>query len=50
MAEHVACGYSYVVVGPDGKASKPDVFRGADAIEHFLCALVKEKKSYQQIL
>ena len=35
LQEHVVCGYSYVVVGPDGKAYRSDVYRGLDPVITF---------------
>ncbi|XP_054720676.1 uncharacterized protein LOC129230303 [Uloborus diversus] len=44
VARHEACGYAYVVVGPDGKAVKPiTVYRGSDAATHFVENLLDER-------
>ncbi|XP_054720146.1 uncharacterized protein LOC129229795 [Uloborus diversus] len=44
VARHEACGYAYVVVGPDGKAIKPvTVYRGPDAAVHFVENLLDER-------
>ena len=39
----------YVVVGPDGKAYRSEVYRGLDADDHFLDALEKERKRINEI-
>ncbi|XP_054723117.1 uncharacterized protein LOC129233064, partial [Uloborus diversus] len=43
VARHDACGYAYLVVGPDGKTTKPiTVYRGPDASTHFVENLLNE--------
>lgn len=40
-----ACGYSYVVVSSNDKYSKPPVvYRGPDAVKHFLDDMLKEEE------
>ena len=46
---NIVCGYSYVVVGPDGKAYRSEVYRGLDANDHFLDVLEKERKTINEI-
>lgn len=36
LASHISCGFSYVVINPDGTPSKPVTYRGMDATEKFL--------------
>ena len=44
IARHEPCGYAYVVIGPDGKSTKPtQVYRGQNAVKHFLNAIIEEK-------
>ncbi|GFQ85029.1 uncharacterized protein TNCT_74981 [Trichonephila clavata] len=43
IANHIPCGYTYVVIGPDGSFKKPPVvYRGENAVDHFL------KKHYER--
>ena len=43
-AKHIPCGYAYLIVGPDGKSYKPiQVYRGENAVDHFLEAIIQEK-------
>ena len=49
LQEHEVCGYSYVVVGPDGKAYRSEIYRGLDASDHFLDALEKERQRINEI-
>ena len=44
-AEHIPCGYAFLIVGPNGKSHKLiQVYRGENAVEHFLEAVIHEKK------
>ncbi|GFQ88557.1 uncharacterized protein TNCT_88581 [Trichonephila clavata] len=37
IANHIPCGYAYVVIGPDGNFKNPPaVYRGENAVDHFL--------------
>ncbi|GFR06401.1 uncharacterized protein TNCT_40821 [Trichonephila clavata] len=47
IANHIPCGYAYVVIGPDGDFKKPPVvYRGAMAVDHLKKTLLKERKIY----
>ncbi|GFR25143.1 uncharacterized protein TNCT_668261 [Trichonephila clavata] len=36
IANHIPCGYAYVVIGPDGNFKNPPaVYRGENAVDHF---------------
>ncbi|CAL1297347.1 unnamed protein product [Larinioides sclopetarius] len=44
IARHVACGYAYIIIGPDGRSVKPiTVYRGENAVQHFMINILKEK-------
>lgn len=43
LNHHVSCGYSYVVVNPDGIPSNPVTYRGEDATDRFLENLLIER-------
>jgi len=44
-AEHIPCGFCYVVVGPDGMlVKKPVKYRGEDVVSNFLACLLAEEK------
>ncbi|CAL1268473.1 unnamed protein product [Larinioides sclopetarius] len=41
---HIPCGYAYLIIGPNGLPLKPiTIYRGADAVDHFLKSIVAEK-------
>ncbi|GBM09973.1 hypothetical protein AVEN_164113-1 [Araneus ventricosus] len=43
-ASHIPCGYAYLIIGPNGLPLKPvTVYRGSDAVDHFITSIVKEK-------
>ncbi|GBO23881.1 hypothetical protein AVEN_254305-1 [Araneus ventricosus] len=45
IARHEACGYAYVIIGPDGRSVKPiSVYRGENAVKHFMENILKEKE------
>ncbi|GBN27391.1 hypothetical protein AVEN_80284-1 [Araneus ventricosus] len=45
IARHAACGYAYVIIGPDGRSVKPiSVYRGKNAVQHFMENILKEKE------
>lgn len=49
--KHYPCGYSYVIASPNGEyVSKPVVYRGNNAIDHFLKSLLMEESKIQKIL
>ncbi|KAG8191656.1 hypothetical protein JTE90_016446 [Oedothorax gibbosus] len=48
--QHEVCGYSYVIVGPDGKSVKPVVvYRGVNAVDRFLEDILTEEKELVKI-
>ncbi|GFT43648.1 uncharacterized protein NPIL_360211 [Nephila pilipes] len=51
IADHILCGYAYTVIGPDGNFKKPPVvYRGENAVDHFLENLIKEEEEILNIL
>ncbi|GFT68994.1 uncharacterized protein NPIL_677721 [Nephila pilipes] len=52
IADHVPCCYAYMVIGPDGIFLKkpPIVYRGENAVDHFLENLIKEEEEILNIL
>ncbi|GBL85266.1 hypothetical protein AVEN_145574-1, partial [Araneus ventricosus] len=43
-ASHIPCGYAYIIIGPNGLPLKPvTVYRGSDAVDHFITSIVREK-------
>ncbi|GFX81369.1 uncharacterized protein TNCV_142191 [Trichonephila clavipes] len=51
IANHIPCGYAYVVIGPDGSFKKPPVvYRGENAVDHFLKNIIKEEEDILNIL
>ncbi|GBO29059.1 hypothetical protein AVEN_122502-1 [Araneus ventricosus] len=45
IARHEACGYAYVIIGPDGRSVKQiSVYRGKNAVKHFMEDNLKEKE------
>ena len=45
IALHDACGYAYIIIDENGKSIKPpSVYRGSDAVVHFLKAILEEKE------
>ncbi|GBM14176.1 hypothetical protein AVEN_60994-1 [Araneus ventricosus] len=43
-ASHIPCGYAYLIIGPNGLPLKPvTVYRGSDALDHFIISIVREK-------
>ncbi|GBN05755.1 hypothetical protein AVEN_82471-1 [Araneus ventricosus] len=45
IARHEACGYAYVIIGPDGRSVKPiEIYRGENAVKHFMEDILKEKE------
>lgn len=51
IADHIPCGYSYVIIGPDGNIFKqPNVYHGENAIDNFLSNLLKEEEELLQII
>ena len=50
IASHIPCGYAYVVIGPNGEAIEPPVvYRGQDAVDHFLSAIEEEGKEISEV-
>jgi hypothetical protein len=49
LAKQTPCGYRYVVVGSDGEAVPPVLYRGEDAVEHFMASLQRELESINDI-
>ena len=48
---HQACGFAYVVVGPEGRCHKKiQYYRGVNAVHEFLKALMQEQEELAQIL
>ncbi|GFR12270.1 uncharacterized protein TNCT_192491, partial [Trichonephila clavata] len=51
IANHIPCGYAYVVIGPDGNFKNPPaVYRGENAVDHFLKNIIKEEEDILNIL
>ncbi|GFR27609.1 uncharacterized protein TNCT_179661, partial [Trichonephila clavata] len=51
IANHIPCGYAYVVIGPDGNFKNPPaVYRGENAFDHFLKNVIKEEEDILNIL
>ncbi|XP_035208985.1 uncharacterized protein LOC118183516 [Stegodyphus dumicola] len=51
IMKHEACGYAYIVIGPDGKSLKPaHVYRGSDAVDNFLQNIIREKDELAETL
>ncbi|XP_054718997.1 uncharacterized protein LOC129228343 [Uloborus diversus] len=51
VAMHEACGYAYLIVGPDGRQTKPiAVYRGVDAATHFVTKLLEEREEIAEKL
>ncbi|XP_035216330.1 uncharacterized protein LOC118189772, partial [Stegodyphus dumicola] len=49
--KHEACGYAYIIIGPDGKSLKPaHVYRGSDAVDNFLQNIIREKDELAETL
>lgn len=49
--KHVPCAYSYVVVSTHSEyTKKPVVYRGPNAVEHFIKALLKEQEDILDVL
>lgn len=48
LAHHICCGYSYVIVGPDGIPSQPVTYRGEDAVDKFLENLLHEQEALSE--
>ena len=45
IMRHEACGYAYIIIGPNGKTYRPiQVYRGADAATHFVGKILKEMR------
>ena len=45
LASHQACGYAYVIIGPDGTPFLPVTFYlGNNAIDHFLENIMRDKE------
>ncbi|GBN54790.1 hypothetical protein AVEN_227406-1 [Araneus ventricosus] len=43
-ASRIPCGYAYLIIGPNGFPLKPvTVYRGSDAVDHFITSIVREK-------
>ncbi|GBM80499.1 hypothetical protein AVEN_91783-1 [Araneus ventricosus] len=43
-ASHIPCRYAYLIIGPNGLPLKPiTIYRGVDAVDHFIESIVKEK-------
>lgn len=46
IARHEACGYAYVIIGPEGECVKPmSVYRGENAAIHFMRAILMEREA-----
>lgn len=51
LNSHEACGYSYVIIDPDGKSVKPAVvYRGPNAVDNFLEKILLEKDNIAEKL
>ena len=50
MKLHEACGFSYTVVRSDGPATQPVVYRGKNAVEVFLKALLQVETKIRGLL
>ncbi|GFY72112.1 uncharacterized protein TNIN_87801 [Trichonephila inaurata madagascariensis] len=51
IVRHKPCGYAYVVTDANGKIMKPiTVYRGPDAVTHFINNLIKEKHNITPML
>ncbi|GBN56669.1 hypothetical protein AVEN_110036-1 [Araneus ventricosus] len=45
IARHEACGYAYVIIGPDGRSVKPiAIYRVENAVKHFMENILNEKE------
>ncbi|GBN22535.1 hypothetical protein AVEN_268168-1, partial [Araneus ventricosus] len=45
VARHEACGYAYIIIGPDVRSVKPiAIYRGKNAVQHFMENILKEKE------
>jgi hypothetical protein len=49
IAKQTPCGYCYVVVRSDGKASPPVLYRGENAVEHFMEAIQDELETINDV-
>ena len=49
ISKQEPCGYGYVVVRSDGQASEPYIYRGENAVNHFLNQMVIERDRINQI-
>nr|DAC81386.1 TPA_asm: PolB [Parasteatoda house spider adintovirus] len=50
-AQHIPCGYSYVIIDYEGKCLKPPVvYHGENAAEHFIHSLLGEEKLILDLL
>ncbi|GBM50965.1 hypothetical protein AVEN_114616-1 [Araneus ventricosus] len=44
IASHIPCGYTYLIIGPNGLPLKPvTVYRGSDAVNHLIESIAREK-------
>jgi hypothetical protein len=49
LAKQTPCGYCYVVVRSDGEAAPPVLYRGEDAVEHFMASLQRELETINDV-
>ena len=47
---HQACGFSYIVVRSDGRATRPVVYRGENAVGKFLSSILRMETNIREIL
>ncbi|XP_035227568.1 uncharacterized protein LOC118199815 [Stegodyphus dumicola] len=51
VANHIASGYCYTIIGPNGEFYKaPVIYRGRDAVDHLLAALIREEENLTELL
>ncbi|KFM60901.1 hypothetical protein X975_19061, partial [Stegodyphus mimosarum] len=51
ISKHVPCGYSYLIVGPDGRSTQsPKIYRGENAVSNFLESLLAEAEIISKTL
>ena len=49
IAEHIPCGYAYLIVGSYEKSYKPvQVYRGENAVDNILETIIREKDEIAQ--
>ncbi|KFM83282.1 hypothetical protein X975_08032, partial [Stegodyphus mimosarum] len=51
ISKHVPCGYSYLIVGPNGRSiQSPKIYRGENAVSNFLESLLAEAEIISKTL